>query len=261
MEIWFLSWKSALKVFEVVRNTKTEVELDAWRRPNHKYDPRNPLRNKQRLERMLALSQVGKSNVVASMERVEPELRVVRQRFGDDVQNLWKSRHMVCFHKICPKILRDHFAAQASSIDSLEKRELTIEKFLQANVHRSGATPMDVDALAKTKGGKKGGKGEDKRQVKENCRQLFLVWRVWSHDARLSNEGSRETASSRSPRKDPIRSRRAKAKLAKARRERRPLTSGQTVRNIHRLMRNSVADDPLDWLVPFSFRSCRPAHR
>ena len=27
---------------EIVRNTKTEVGLDAWRRLNHKYDPRNP---------------------------------------------------------------------------------------------------------------------------------------------------------------------------------------------------------------------------
>ena len=46
------------------------------------------------------------------MKRLEQELRVVRQRFGDDV-------------------------------------------------HGSGETPMDVDALAKTKGGRKGGKGKD----------------------------------------------------------------------------------------------------
>ena len=49
-----------------------------------------------------------------------------------------------------------------------ENQRLTIEKILQANVHGSGASPMDVDALAKTKGGKKGGKGKDKgEQVKE----------------------------------------------------------------------------------------------
>ena len=147
--------------FDIVRNTKTEVGLDALRRLNHKYDPRNPLRNIQLLERLLAPSQVGYSDVVASMERLEQELRVVRQRFGDDVQNLWKSIHMVCIQKICRKILRDHLAVQASSVDSPEKQRLTIEKFLQANVHGSGATPMDVDALAKTKGGKKGGKGKD----------------------------------------------------------------------------------------------------
>ena len=67
-----------------------------------------------------------------------------------------------CIQKICPKILRDHFAVQASSIDSSQTQRSTIEKFLQANVHGSGATPMDVDVLAKTKGGKKGGKGKDK---------------------------------------------------------------------------------------------------
>ena len=49
----------------------------------------------------------------ASMERLEQELQVARQRFGDDVQNLWKSTHMVCNQKTPPKILRDHFAVQA----------------------------------------------------------------------------------------------------------------------------------------------------
>ena len=94
------------------------------------------------------------------MKRLELELRVVRQRFGDDVQNLWRSIHMVCIQNICPKILRDHLAVQASSKYSPEKQRLTIEKFLQANVHGTRASPMDVEALAKTKGGNKGGKGE-----------------------------------------------------------------------------------------------------
>ena len=35
--------------FKSVRNTYAEVELDAWRRLNHKYDPRNLLRNIQLL--------------------------------------------------------------------------------------------------------------------------------------------------------------------------------------------------------------------
>ena len=83
-----------------VRNAKTEVALDAWRTVNHKYDPRNPLRNIQLLERLLTPSKVGYSDVVASMERLEQELRVVRQRFGDDEQNLWKAIHMVCIQKI-----------------------------------------------------------------------------------------------------------------------------------------------------------------
>ena len=113
--------------FEIVRNTQTEVGLHAWRRLNHKYDPRNPLRNIQLLEKLLAQSQVGCADVVASMEGLEQELRVVRQRFGDDVQNLRKSIHMVCIQKTCPKTLRDHLAVQASSIDSPEKQRQTIE--------------------------------------------------------------------------------------------------------------------------------------
>ena len=224
--------------FEIVR-TKTEVGIDAWRRLNHKYDLRNPSRNIQLLERLLALSQVGYSDVVGSMERLEQELRVVRQRFGDDVQNLWKSIHMVCIQKICPKILRDHLAVQASSIDSPEKQRLTIEKFLQANVHGSGATPMDVDTLAKTKGGKKGGKGKDKggksKKFEGNCFWCGAYGHMMADcQKKAAGMGNRKFPS---PREDLIRKQRANAKVAKVRRERRPLTSGQTVRKIHRLMR------------------------
>ena len=131
------------------------------------YDPRNSLGSIKLLERLLAPSQIDYSGVVASMEKTEQELRVVRQRFGD----FWKSIHMVRIQKISPKIFRDHFAVQTSSVDSPEKQTLTIEKFLHANVHGSGATPMDVDALAK--GGKKGGKGRDKggksKKFEGNC--------------------------------------------------------------------------------------------
>ena len=78
----------------------------------------------------------------------------------------------MCIQKICPKI-RDHFAVQAASIDSLEKQRLTIKKFLQAKVHGSGASPMDVDAFVKTKGGKECGKGKDKgtksKKFDSNC--------------------------------------------------------------------------------------------
>ena len=162
MVIWFLSWKSA-------RNTKTEVELDAWRRLNHKYDPRNPLRNIQLLERLLAPSKVGYSDVLQAWRDSGKSC----EWFARDFAMMCRTsgnRHTWCAsRKICPKILRDHFGVQAPSIDSLEKRRLTIEKFLQANVHGSQATPMDVDALAKTKGGKGKDKGGKSKKFEGNC--------------------------------------------------------------------------------------------
>ena len=96
----------------------TPVGLGVWRRLHHKYHFRNLSRNILLPERLLAPSQVGYTDVIASMKRLQQEPRVVRQRFGDDVQNLWRSIHKVCIQKICPKILRDHFAVQASSMDS-----------------------------------------------------------------------------------------------------------------------------------------------
>ena len=52
MVIWFLM-EECTEGLEIMRNTKTEVGFDAWRRLNHKYDPRNPLRNTQLLEKLL----------------------------------------------------------------------------------------------------------------------------------------------------------------------------------------------------------------
>ena len=140
----------------------------------------------------------------------------------------------MCIQKICPKILRDHLTVQAASIDSPEKQRLTIENFLQANVHGSGATPMDVDALAKSK---RGGKGEDKGGKSKKCDGNCFWCGAYGHmmeDCQKKAAGKPQSPKSR---EGPIRRRRAKAKVAKARKARHPSTSGQMVRKLSRLMR------------------------
>ena len=91
---------------------------------------------------------------------------------------------------------------------------------------------MDVDALAKSKGGKKGGKVEDKggKSKKFEGNSFWCGACGQMDDCQKKAAGKPEVPMS--PRG------RATAKVAKARRERRPLTSGQTVRKILRLMRN-----------------------
>ena len=51
---------------------------------------------------------------------------------------------------------------------------------------------MDVDALAKTKGGKKGGKGNDKEPGAKKFDGNFLVRCTRPCDEGLSQEGSQE---------------------------------------------------------------------
>ena len=221
-----------------MRDTMTEVGLDAWRRLNHKYDPRNPCGTYSCRRRCLRRRKLD-SDVVASTERLEQRLRVVRRRFGDDVQNLWKSIHMVCIQKICLKILRDQLAVEAASVDSPEKQRLTTGKFLQANVHGSGASPMDVHALAKTKGGKKGGKGKDKENMSKkldgNC-----FW-CGAHGHMMEDCQKKAVGKPQAPKSPPgpIRNKRAKAKGAKARREHHPLMGAQMVKTINHLVRKS----------------------
>ena len=62
--------------------------------------------------------------VVASMERIEQELRVVRQRFCDEVQNLWKSIQ----NGVHPENLSEDppvntLLCRAASMDSLGSRD------------------------------------------------------------------------------------------------------------------------------------------
>ena len=143
---------------------------------NHKCDPRNHLRNVQLLERLLAPTQVGGTDVVASMERLEQELRVVRQRFGEDEQNSGDRYTWCAFRKsICPKILRHHLAVQASSIDSLEKQRLTIEKFLGC------WCPCQDQGRQERR--------QRKRQRKQAREVRWQVLLVWPCDGGLSEEG------------------------------------------------------------------------
>ena len=81
--------------------------------------------------RLLAPTQVGCVDVVASMERLEQELRVVRQRFGNDVENLWGSIHMVT------PLLRPREATEAST-----------EKTKEASRRSSMATAIGAACMA-----------------------------------------------------------------------------------------------------------------
>ena len=225
--------------FENMRTTKTEVGLDAWRRLNHKFDPRNPLRNIPLLEELLAPTQVGYSEVVASVERLEQEMRVVRQRFGDDVQDLWKSIHMVCIQKICPIILRDHLAAQASSIDAPEKQRLTIERFLQANVHGLGASPGTLMPLPRPKEASKAAK--EKTRAASQGSSMASVSGVARVVTRWRTVGRRRLGNRKrhSHHELPIhQNTKAKEKGTKARRGRCRQTNGLMIRATKPLVRS-----------------------
>ena len=132
------------------------------------------------------------------MERLEEELRVVRQRFGDDVQNFWKSIHMVCIQKIFPKILRDHLAVQASSIDSFEKQRHVVSD--DRRVPASERAWVRSDAHGCRRHCQDQGRQERRhreRQGRQVRWQLCLVWRVWSHDCQKKAAG--KTAGSQVP--------------------------------------------------------------
>ena len=99
-----------------------------------------------------------------------------RKRAGEEYDTAGASSYkgmtpqrLCCAQKICPKILRDYLAMQAASIVSPGKQRLTIEKFVQARWHGLGASPMDVDALAKTK------RRQERRQRKRQREQVKEV--------------------------------------------------------------------------------------
>ena len=122
------------------------------------------------LRKLLRPTQVGFNEVTQAIEKWEQDFRIIKHCCGNDIQKLWQQIHMVCIQEICPKTLKDHLAVQASSINNPDKQKVAVERFLQANVHGSGASPMDVDALAKAKGG---GKGKYAKAGKSGGTQKF----------------------------------------------------------------------------------------
>ena len=110
---------------------------------------------------------------------------------------------------------------------------MTIEKFLQANVHGSGATPMDVDALAKTKGRKRGGKVKDKGGRSKKFEGTCFWCGVYGH---MMEDCQKKAAGKPQVPKSPRGPGPKRMGKSKARRERRPLASGHTVRKILRQM-------------------------
>ena len=140
---------------------------------------------------------------------------------------------------------------QARSIVSPEKKRLTIEKFLQANVHGTGPSPMDVDAFDKTKGGK--GK---KEQTKEASRRSFTATATGVAICRRT-VGRRLLGSQKYPshREGPIRNQGAKAKEAKARGEHHPLMSGQKGLQVSSSMQSADTEGATDKTGEFGKRS------
>ena len=77
------------------------------------------------------------------------------------------TQQMILTVASCPTILRDHFAVQVASIDSLEKQRLTIEKILQANVHGSKASPVMLMPLPRPREAGEAAREKQWEQVRE----------------------------------------------------------------------------------------------
>ena len=72
--------------FEIVRNSTAEVGLDTWRQQNHGFDPMNPLRNNQLLQKLMKPAQIGFDQVSQALEKIEQQIRRLKPRFGDDIE-------------------------------------------------------------------------------------------------------------------------------------------------------------------------------
>ena len=122
---------------------------------------RSSLRNIQLLEKLLPPTQVG---------------------YSDGMERLSGNRYTWCAsRKSVQKTSVDHIAVHAASMDSFERHRLTSNKSVQANLHGSGASPMDVYAFAMIKGGKKGGKGKDKGSKPSKFDGNCFWWGAYGH--------------------------------------------------------------------------------
>ena len=59
--------------FDIVKNTKKNQGLDAWRKLNRKYDPNNPVSNLRLMQKILRPSQVGTDQLLSAIEQWEQD--------------------------------------------------------------------------------------------------------------------------------------------------------------------------------------------
>ena len=125
---------------------------------------------------------------------------------------------------MCPEHIKTHIHLNLTRLPDYASVRSEIETFLEARQSSSNPDAMDIGSLNGQKG------------VCRNCGQRGH-WAASCPNVARVVKVARDRARKASQAKANMMIAKEWAKVAKARRERRPLTSGQTVRKIHRLMR------------------------
>ena len=86
--------------FDLVKNTKTSLGLDAWRRLVRKFDPNNPVANLRLLRKILRPSQVGHDQLLSAIEQWEQDYQHYRDRTGEtlsyEMMRALPAEHVSC---------------------------------------------------------------------------------------------------------------------------------------------------------------------
>ena len=177
--------------FEIVRNTKTEVGLDAWRRLNHKYDRRNPLRNIQLLE---CCSRRRKLSIQTWLQA----WRYSSKWFARDLASMCRTSGNGCTWCASRRFVRrSSVLTLLTPLRNREGRSKNSSKRTCMGQERRPwmSMPLPRPGRQERRQGERQG-----RQVEEDWRWLFLVWRVWSHDGILQKEAAGTWEVPKSPR-------------------------------------------------------------
>ena len=157
------------EALEIVKNTSrgSHFGLEAMRRLLCKYDPQNPQANAALLKKVLHPSQCSLDKLREGLESWENLKRKYEERRKKPLEDdICRS----CLQQMCPNKLQDHLDLQASRLTSYDQVKSEVLAYIE-NVEtrkeaKSGAVPMDVDSLAKSKGKEKSDKGKGKGKSK-----------------------------------------------------------------------------------------------
>ena len=137
--------------FELVKNTKPHMGLDAWRRLSRKFDPNNPTANLRLLRRILQPKQTSLDLLLSAIEQWEQDLSHYVERTNNPLSDEMKR---ACVQTLCPSDLSTHLDMNITRLDSYDLLKREIERYCEQVATRSGSAPMDISALSRPKGGK-----------------------------------------------------------------------------------------------------------
>jgi hypothetical protein len=132
--------------FDIVRNTRSNHGMEAWRTMVQRWEPRVPSRFRGMMQAVLYPKwDIPGLDATHALSSWEKEVRDYEQQSGDKVSDAIKLG--VVLHHLPDQSLREHLLLNATRYDTYDKVSAEVRQVTMAKMIWQGPAPMDLNAL------------------------------------------------------------------------------------------------------------------